>query len=61
VYMLVVYTLLGSSAMGIALTLQYVALGVSSSSHSVEMSTSGILGLTSTMLLHVGFYSKVPC
>lgn len=61
VYMLVVYTLLGSSAMGIALLLQYVSTGIASSTHGVEVSTSGILGMTTTMLLHVGFYSKVPC
>ena len=36
VYMLIVYTLLGSSAMALALSLQYVATGVSSSTHGVE-------------------------
>ena len=35
-YMLVVYTVLGSAAMAIALTLQYSVLGVSSSPQGLD-------------------------
>jgi len=60
-YMLVVYTLLGSACMGIALLLQYVVHGSTSSPQGMETASHSTYGLLGTLMLHLGFYSKIPC
>lgn len=60
-YMLVIYTIVGSATMAVALLLHYVLHGVYSSPHSMEASSHSTLGVVATLMLHMGFYSKIPC
>jgi len=47
--------------MAVALMLHYVLHGAQASPHCIEAVSHSMLGVTSTLMLHMGFYSKIPC
>jgi len=59
-YMLVVYTLVGSGLLAMGLSIHYVLVGTYGCTHSMDGYHYSTYGSMASILLHVGFYSKVP-
>jgi len=58
--MLVAYTVLGSSLLGVSMMMVYCITGCVSSMHTITSSSYGTLGTVCCLLMHVAFYTKIP-